>query len=181
MNKVRKTTGAAATLVAVVLALTPTQALASARLEGLLVGADGRAATGFRVHLIDASGADVAQASASHAGLYSFRDLPAGAYSLGVENTQGQIAPVAAPPVRLADNQLARRDIRLQPATDAEREAVGQINADFGMFWAGLSPMAKTWAIIGTLFFVGVTLVALDNESTATPIAPPSPAQQPAP
>ena len=72
---------------------------------------------------------------------------------------------------------------RGKPASEAERNQVGQVNADFGLFWAGLSPMQKSWAIIGTLFFIGVTIAALDNESSATPIEPPAPppAQQPAP
>ena len=82
-----------------------------ARLEGLLLGVDGRPATDMRVHLIDDEGRDLAQVATSDDGLYSFKDLPAGEYSLGIENAEGQMAPVAAPPVRVGQGELARRDL----------------------------------------------------------------------
>jgi hypothetical protein len=177
MSKPYKTAVAAPTILALILTLAGAPALAGGRIEGLLVDVDGRAAAGFRVHLIDSSGTDVSRAAASEGGIYSFRDLPAGRYSLGVESPDGKVAPVASPPVRLSENELARRDIKLMPATPEAREAVGAANADFGLWWAGLSPWAKTWSVIGVLAFLGVTWAALDDddEHHATPMVPEAP------
>jgi len=168
MSKLQQTAVAGSTMLALILTVTAAPAMAGARIEGLLVDVDGRAATGYRVHLIDGNGEDVSQASAGDGGIYSFKDLPAGRYSLGVENPEGRIAPVASPPVRLAQNELARRDIKLMPTTPEAREAVGAQNAEFGLFWAGLSPWAKTWSVIGVLVFLGVTISALSDESDGT-------------
>ena len=55
-----------------------------ARLEGLIMGVDGRAATGHRVHLIDERGQAVGQVTTTLEGSYSFKDLSAGGYFLGV-------------------------------------------------------------------------------------------------
>ena len=90
------------TIFSMLLWIAPAPALAfdgGARLEGLLLDTSGMPAKGLKVHLIDADGKAMALASASQEGLYSFRDLPAGEYSLGIENGSGQMAPVAAPPV----------------------------------------------------------------------------------
>jgi hypothetical protein len=173
MRKLRTAAIAGPTLLALILAVSPAPAMAGARIEGLLVDFDGRAATGYTLHLIDSVGNDVSQSSASVGGIYSFRDLPAGRYSMGIENPDGLMAPVASPPVRLARNELVRRDIKLMPTTPEAREAVGLQNADFGLFWAGLSPWSKTWSVIGVLVFLGVTYTALDNESDSTVTLPP--------
>ena len=151
---------------ALLLALTPAQA-GGARLEGYVVNPDGRGAPGFRVHLIDSLGLDVAQAGTSDKGVYRFRDLPAGAYSLGIESPEGKMAPVAAPPTRLGDNELARRDIKLVEANQAERDAVGKKNFSFGIFWAGLSPAAKAASVIGIVVVLGLTLAALDDDDSS--------------
>ena len=47
--------------------------LLAPRLEGLLLGVDGRPATEMRVHLIDDQGRDLAQVATSEDGLYSFK------------------------------------------------------------------------------------------------------------
>jgi len=170
MSRTQNTFVARVTLVA--LALTPAlapvsaQAPAGARLEGFVLGVDGRAAPGYRVHLIDATGRDVAQAATGGDGVYRFRDLASGAYSLGIENTEGQIAPVAAPPVRLGRDELARRDVKMVDADPARRDSASRENASFGVFWAGLSPGAKAWSVIGVFVLVGITIKALDDGET---------------
>ena len=58
-------------------------------------------------------------------GLYSFKDLPPGDYSLGIENAYGQMAPVLAPAVSLADDQLARRDLKMMEGDPASMTATG--------------------------------------------------------
>lgn len=157
-------------MVALVLALAPVQAQAGgARLEGYLLGVDGRAASGYRIHLIDDEGLDVAQSLTSDEGVYRFRDVTAGAYSLGVESPEGRVAPVAAPPVRLGADELARRDIKLIASGDAEREAVERENYSFGVWWAGLSPAAKAGSVVGVFVILGVTVQALDDEDQGTP------------
>ena len=146
-----------------------------ARLEGFLIDVDGRAASGFRVHLIDATGEDVVQATTSDRGIYAFRDLPAGSYELGIENTEGLIARVAAPALRLGADDLARRDIKLMQAGDApdgpEGPAGGTTDAagGFGVFWAGLHPAVRAGSVVGVFVILGLTLSAVDDESNATP------------
>jgi hypothetical protein len=165
MSKTQTDIVAWLTLVVFMLALVTPAEAAGARLEGYLLGVDGRAASGFKVHLIDGEGADVAQASTSDEGLYRFRDLSSGSYSLGIEDREGQMAPVSAPPVRLDDDELARRDIKLLQAGQLERDRVGRENFSFGVFWAGLSPVAKAGSVIGTFVLVGLTIEALDDEA----------------
>ena len=101
MRPTVKSTAACVTILALMLWISPA-AIANdpvGRLEGLLVGVDGRPASGYTVHLIGEAGQQHSQSTADEQGLYSFRDLPAGNYALGIENTEGQIAPLAAPPV----------------------------------------------------------------------------------
>lgn len=138
-------------------------AAGGARLEGYLLDVDARAATGYRVHLIDAEGRKVANSPTTEAGVYRFRDLAAGSYSLGVENAEGQLAPVAAPPLRIGADELARRDIKLVAAGEAERDAVVDANTSLGVMWAGLSPWARAWVVIGTFVVLGITVKALDD------------------
>jgi len=159
-----------ARVVLVVLALASmpvaAQPQAGARLEGFVLGVDGRAAGGLRVHLIDDAGRDVAQAATDGQGVYRFRDLASGAYSLGIESAEGGMAPVAAPPVRLGRDELARRDVKLVDADVEQRERAGKENASFGIYWAGLSPGAKAWSVIGVFVIVGITIEALDDGET---------------
>ena len=162
-----RTVAAHVALFAMLLAVTPAQA-AGARLEGYVVGTDGRGVSGYQVHLIDGTGQGVQKATTSEKGVYRFRDLPAGAYSLGIESPEGKVAPVAAPPTELASAELARRDIKLVEASREQREAVAKQNADFGLWWAGLSPPAKAWAVVAVFVVLGVTFAALDDETAAS-------------
>lgn len=143
-----------------------------ARLEGFLIDIDGRAAAGFRVHLIDSAGADIAQATTSDRGVYSFRELRPGRYSLGIENHEGKMSPVAAAPVRLTPDQLARRDIKLVRAdeNENENEGVDAAGKGFGIYWAGLPPGVRAASVFGIFVILGLTLSALDDESNATTV-----------
>jgi hypothetical protein len=136
----------------------------SARLEGLLLDADGRAAEGYTVHLINADGKDLAQADASEQGLYSFQDLPAGEYSLGIENREGQFAPVAAPAVKLGESELARRDLKLLRADNETMNMAAGTNYGLGMWWSGLTPAAKTWTFVAITVVAGITWAAFDED-----------------
>jgi hypothetical protein len=165
MSETRRRHVTRLTLVALVLALTaPSSEAGGARLEGYVLGVDGRAATGYRIHLVDDEGRDVAQAATTDEGIYRFRDLSSGAYSVGIESPEGRMSPVAAPPIRLAADELARRDIKLVEADEAQRAAVSQDNNSFGVFWAGLSPLAKAGTVIGVFIILGVTIKALDDD-----------------
>lgn len=167
------------TTLAVVLAVSPVSAMGvqgGATLEGLVVGVDGTPAAGYRVHLIDESGRPTAEATADEDGLYSFTGVPAGDYALGIENPGGQMAPVAAPPMRLGDNELARRDLKLMSADEQGTQSAMRGNYSLGRWWAGLTPAAKAWTVVALVVVVGVT-VALLNDNEASVFEPP--AEQP--
>ena len=143
-----------------------------ARLEGLLLGVDGRPAAEMRVHLIDDQGRDLSQVATSDDGLYSFKDLPAGEYSLGIESAEGQMAPVAAPPVRLGQGELARRDLKLMESDPATVNAATGANYGMGTWWASLTPAAKAWTVVALVAVVAITWAAFD-EDDASPTQPP--------
>ena len=165
---------AVSTLLATVLGLGLPQAAprangGGARLEGFLIDVDGRAAAGFRVHLIDSVGEDVAQATTSERGIYAFQALPAGAYSLGIENSEGQIARVVAPALRLGSDELARRDIKLMQTDNAAADDSDDATpGGFGVYWAGLPPAVRAVSVVGVFVILGLTLSGLDDESNAT-------------
>jgi hypothetical protein len=168
---------ASMTILALLLVLLPAPAVADvpgARLEGLLLDLDGRPAAGHRVHLIDERGAEVGRAAAAADGLYAFRDLPAGSYSLGIETGDGRMTPVAAPPVRIAAGQLARRDVKLVLGDESAIHRATGANYGIGMWWAGLSTAAKIWTIVGIVVVGSVTFAALDDddESAASKFLP---------
>jgi hypothetical protein len=145
------------------------------RLEGLLVGVDGRAASGYTLHLIDGDGRDVGRSRTSDEGIYSFPELPSGDYALGVESPDGRVAVVDAPPVRVGRSSLARRDVRLTQADAADRSAALKSNPSLGLWWAGLSPTARAWSVVGMAFFTVITISAFrrdddSGEEIATPI-----------
>ena len=169
MSKMHR--AAASTLLALLLAVPQAPSRASAggaRLEGFLIDVDGRAAAGFRVHLIDSLGDDVAQATTSGRGIYAFQQLPAGTYSLGIENIEGRIARVAAPGLRLGTDELARRDIKLMQANAAADTGTTAAPEGFLVYWAGLPPAVRASSVVGVFVILGLTLSKLDDESTAT-------------
>jgi hypothetical protein len=138
---------------------------AASRLEGLVVGVDGRAATSLTVALIDERGSVIERSGVAADGLYSFRRIEPGSYWLGVETQDGLAAPVATPPVRLEGGELVRRDLKLLSANAARvAQATDNPNYGIGLWWAGLSPAAKVWVVIGIVTFAGITYAALDDE-----------------
>lgn len=141
----------------------------TSRLEGLLIAVDGRPAAGYTVHLIDRKGDDVVQAVSDERGIYSFRGLDAGRYSLGIELPQGTIAPVAAPPVQLRGGQLARRDVKLLESAPEQAQAASGANYGFGMWWAGLSSSSRAWTIVGMVAVATVTVLALTDDDDDAP------------
>lgn len=158
------------TILSMLLWIAPAPALAfegGARLEGMLLDTSGMPATGYKVHLIDADGRAMALADASAEGLYSFRDLPAGEYSLGIENAAGQMAPVAAPPVSLGESELARRDLKLLQADGSTLNQAAQVNYGLGMWWNGLTPAAKTWTVVAIIVVAGITWAAFDEDDVS--------------
>lgn len=146
---------------------------ASSRLEGLLVGVDGRAASSMTVQLIDERGAVVDRARVADDGLYSFAAVAPGSYSLGIETADGYAAPVAAPPVRLDGGVLARRDLKLMRADPTRVSSAAGGNYGLGVWWAGLPTSAKVWVVVGIVTFAGITWAALDDEEdAASPTGP---------
>jgi len=156
---------------ALLLAMIPSTVQAGdrgARLEGLLLDVQGRPASGYGVLLIDDQGREVQRSPIDPQGLYSFRGMTSGAYSLGIETPEGQKAPVATPPIRVDDGQLARRDLQI---SETDPRATGQVvqgNYGLGMWWAGLSTAGRAWTIVAltTFFVVTVAIIADDDEET---------------
>jgi hypothetical protein len=177
MPRIARTTLAALSALAVLAAAAPVPAVAGVgggQLEGFLLDIDGSAASGFTLHLIDAAGRDVAQSTTADDGIYSFRDLESGSYSLGVENPQGGMAVVAAPPVQLKGNSLARRDVKLMQTDPAAPGAAFVGNPSMGLWWAGLDPTVRALTVVGGVVLLLLTISALDNggetELSGTPI-----------
>ena len=154
------------------LTLTPAGATGGARLDGRLIGIDGRPAAGMTMHLIDGDGIGIATSETDRDGFYGFGDLDAGDYALGVQTPEG-MTPVAASGVRLASNELARRDVQLRGAELGDHERAAQGNYGLGMWWAGLSTAAKIWTIVGGVIIIGVTAAALSDDDDDEPDASP--------
>jgi hypothetical protein len=134
---------------------------------------DGTPAVGYRVHLIDDTGTPMAQATADEDGLYSFSGVPTGQYALGIENRSGQLAPVAAPPLRLGGSKLARRDLKLLATDGSGTEGALRGNYSLREWWGGLGPGGKTWTVVAIVVAVGVVWMALDDDD-ASAFAPPA-------
>ena len=168
---------ASAVVLALLLWILPSPIEASAgpaRLEGQVVGLDGQLAEGFQVHLIDEDGAEVASAETDDHGVYSFEQVEAGSYGLGVGSPDGQLAPVAGPPIDLDEGQLARRDLKLIQTDEPRPQDLSGINPSVGSWWAGLSTPAKAWTVVAIVVAAWLTYEALKSddepEQPASPI-----------
>ncbi len=158
--------------VAVLLMALPVGAApATARIEGLVIGLDGRPAVEYRVHLIDSAGSETAGAVTDRRGTYALHDLLAGEYALALESPEGQVAPVTTP-VRLGRGELRRHDLRLLQAEPAEADAAAASSGGLGSWWAGLSTAAKVWVIVGSAAVVGVTYAAITDDNSEEPASP---------
>ena len=122
----------------------------------------------FLVHLIGPAGQDLGHSTVGEDGLYSFTGLDAGRYSLGIELPDGSLAPVAAPPVRLAQGELARRDLKLIHADADLVNGALQANYGLGEWWKNLSKSGKVWTGIAIVVAGVLTYDALKSESVAT-------------
>jgi hypothetical protein len=146
---------------------------ASARLEGLVIGPDGRRAQGATVYLFDGEGVTKASAVADADGVYSLRDVPAGRYGMGVETTTGVVAPVASPPIDLGRGQLARRDLKLVQADESTVDQALTANYGFGSWFGSLGAGGKAGVIVGFVALAYLIYEAFDDEDPAP--APGSP------
>ena len=164
MPRIARITLAALTALALLTAAAPAAAgIAGGQLEGFLLDLDGRAASGFTLHLIDAEGRDVARSTTGEDGIYTFRELGTGSYSLGVEDPRGRMAIVDAPPIHLRGNSLARRDVRLMRSDPTAPGAAFAGNPSLGLWWAGLDPTVRGLTIVGGVILVLLTISALGN------------------
>ena len=161
-------------IAALVIATAPIPALADerpARLEGLVVDAQGRAAAGATVYLFDDAGATRAEAVASPEGLYSLSNLAAGHYGMSVRTTEGILAPVAAAPVRVAQGELVRRDLKLVEADAATVDRALAANYSFGSWFGGLTGAEKAGVIVGFIAVGALVYTAFeDDEPAASPM-----------
>jgi len=178
MNDTVKSLAARLTILALVLYFVPIAAVASepgARLEGLVIDADGTPSSGVTVYLFDEQGQTRAQATAADDGIYSMRDVPAGAYGMGVQTADGAVAPVSSPPVRLAKGDLVRRDLKLVEADQASVDQALTANYGFGSWFKGLGAGGKAGVIIGFVAFAGLLYKAFDDDDSDPAEQPSSP------
>lgn len=163
------------TIFALLVFLMPISALCSdggSRLEGLMIGIDGKPATGYRVLLIGDEGQVLARAGTEE-GIYRFHDLRAGSYSLGIENYEGSAAPVMSEPAQLGDGELVRLDIKLMepgagivPGVNDDDDGMGK---NLGIWWAGLTKRGKILALVALGAVVTTTTVILLDDDDETP------------
>jgi hypothetical protein len=141
---------------------------AGARLEGLLLAGDGRPAKDFTVHLIGSDGEVLARSTTSDEGVYSFKELEPGEYGLGIESPDGMMAAVAAPPLRLGQGELSRRDLKLVEASQEDIDRALEENPSIGMAYAGWSRAGRIWFWIAIVVGLGIGIAALDDEDDST-------------
>ena len=141
----------------------PAAASTGARLEGMLIGVDGRPAAGHRVLLVDGDGADIDATTTGDDGVYSFQGLPTGEYDVLVEGPEGQLGGLSGESLRLEGDQLARHDLRLLEA-DADSAAMLQANYGVKQRYAGMSGAEKTWLWVVVGVVGGLTLFLVFDE-----------------
>lgn len=142
------------------------------RLEGRVVGPDGRPATGYGVLLIDDAGAVRGRAITSDEGLYHFPAVAPGAYGLGLETPEGGAAPVMAPATEISAGQLVRRDVKLIAAEEIGPLPSDRVHHGLGIWWAGLSPAAKVAVVVGGLVLLGIGIEELDDDDQGQAVSP---------
>ncbi len=137
-----------------------------ARLEGLVMSLDGRPATGYQVHLIDDSGAERGHAAVDEGGSYTLDGISPGRYAFALQTPDGRFAAVDAPPVRVRDGHLVRRDFKLVERDPADPANLAQPAYGFGTWWAGLPVTGKVWTVVAVVVFLGFTAEALSSDET---------------
>ncbi len=178
MHRTVRLLAARVMIVCLLLYVVPISTLAAgsgARLEGLVIDMDGRPAEASTVYLIDHDGQPQAQVGTDEDGMYSFRDVPAGEYGMGVQTTDGVVAPVSGPPLRLDDGQLVRRDLKLVEADAQMIQQTSGMNYAGG-WWSNMSGGEKVGAAIGIVVFVALLIEAFSSEDAQEiPTSPTNP------
>ena len=77
------------------------------------------------------------------------------------------MAPVAAPPVRMGEGELARRDLKLMQADPSTISGAAGANYGLGTWWASLTPAAKAWTVVAIVAVVAITWAALDEDDVS--------------
>jgi hypothetical protein len=144
----------------------------AARLEGLVLGIDGRPAEGHRVHLIDPQGVEVATAATDARGFYAFDGVGSGRYGMAVGDPDGELAPVTGPPVVLAEGQRARRDLELVTPDAPGRHGPAGVDPSVRSWWTGLSTPAKAWVVVASVVAAWFLYEALENDAQEEPASP---------
>lgn len=175
MSEIARRSTALTVLLAFALASVPALASpAPARLEGVVIGAGGEPAAGYRVVLVEPSGGEVAEALTDSRGLYSFSEVAAGDYAMGLRTPEGEQAPVLADPVNLAPGMLVRRDVALQPV---RRDAARRAAANYGLkeWWVSRTGTEKGLVIggfVGGLALIWFLVDSGDDEVVTSPANP---------
>ena len=142
-------------------------------MTGHLVGVDGRPAAGFQIVLVSAEGKSVDQTGTDSGGAYSFDQVSPGEYGIGIISPDGDVSPVLAAPTPVPSGEVVVRDIRLMTAGDSPVR-LAPASGGLGVWWAGLSPGAKVWTVMGTLVGIGLIYGATkdDDGFSEPPVTP---------
>jgi len=120
------------------------------------------------VYLIDEQGT-ARRATTSNSGMYSFEDVAAGVYSLGVETPAGAIAPATAPPFRMDAGRLVRRDLKLLEADAPTVGRAATANYGVGTWWGSMNAGGKVGVLVAVAAVGWGVYEALDDERCASP------------
>ena len=70
--------------------------------------------------------------------------------------------------MRLGNDELARRDLKLVKSDADRTNAALQANYGLGQWWNGLSKPGKAWTIMAIIVAAAVIYEALDDETPAS-------------
>lgn len=90
-------------------------------IKGTLVDANGQAMVGYKVTVIDSTGAVHESLPTGPDGKYEVPDLPAGTYTYQIFDPSGKIVPVRIPPVELRAGTAVSQPIAIVPRGGAGR------------------------------------------------------------
>lgn len=160
-------------IVAVVVLVLPVFGAEPGGMTGRLLGVDGRPAAGFQVVLVSADGQPADKTGTDYQGAYSFDQVSPGEYGIGIISPEGDVSPVLAAPTPVTAGEVVVRDIRLLTAGDSP-VLLAPASGGLGVWWAGLSPGAKVWTVMGTLVGIGLVYGATqdDDNRSETPVTP---------
>jgi len=90
-------------------------------IKGTLVDANGQAMVGYKVTVVDATGAVHESVPTGPDGKYEVPDLPAGTYTYQIYDPSGKIVPMRIPPVELRAGTAVSQPIAIVPRRGAGR------------------------------------------------------------